>query len=141
MIATSFAEVEPQLSPDGRWLAYASNETGRYEIYVQPFPTTGTRWQVSNAGGRQATWRKDGKELFFVADEGAKFYAVDILHKPDRFDFGVPRFLFDMRANVFNSLRSYIPSRDGQRFLINMLRESSEAPINVVHNWTAGIDK
>ena len=141
VIATPFAEVEPQLSPDGRWLAYASNETGRYEIYVQPFPTTGTRWQVSNAGGRQATWRKDGKELFFVADEGAKFYAVDIVHKPDRFDFGVPRFLFDMRANVFNTLRSYIPSPDGQRFLINMTRETANSPINIVHNWTADIDK
>jgi Tol biopolymer transport system component len=140
VITTPFSEVEPQLSPDGRWLAYASSETGRNEIYVQPFPTTGTRWQVSNAGGRQPVWRKDGKELFFVADD-AKFYAVDIVDKPDRFDFGVPHFLFDMRANVFNALKSYIPSPDGQRFLINMLRETADAPINVVHNWTAEIKK
>ena len=71
---------------------------------------------------------------------------------PDRFSrafasamilggFGAPLFLFDMRAIFFNTLKSYIPSPDGQRFLINMLRETSEAPINIVHNWTAGIDR
>ena len=126
--------MEPQISPDSRWIAYASTETGRNEIYVQPFPPTGKRWPVSNRGGRQPLWRADGKELFFVADD-RKFYSVDVREKAGEFDFGTPRFLFDMRANVFNSRNSYIPSRDGQRFLVNTILDSDSAPINVVTNW------
>ena len=142
IVQTPFPDVEPQFSPDVRWLAYASNETGRNEIYVQPFPSTGRRWQISNSGGRQPLWRADGKELFFVSDD-RKFYAVDVstLRTPDRSNIGVPHFLFDMRANVFNSRNSYIPSRDGKRFLVNMLLEADDAPINVVHNWQAGLKK
>ncbi len=140
IVQSPFPDVEPQLSPDGRWLAYASTETGRYEIYVQPFPPTGARWQVSNAGGRQPLWRADGKELFFVSDD-RRFYTVDISDKSGAFDYGVPQFLFEMRANVFNSRNSYIPSRDGQRFLVNMLLEADDSPINVVHNWTEGLGR
>ncbi|MGE5832917.1 MAG: protein kinase domain-containing protein [Acidobacteriota bacterium] len=142
IVQTPFPDVEPQFSPDerGRWLAYASTETGRNEIYVQPFPPTGTRWPISNSGGRQPLWRADGKELFFVSDD-RKFYAVDILDKSGSFDYGVPHFLFDMRANVFNARNSYVPSRDGQRFLVNMLLEADDAPISVVYNWRAGMKK
>ena len=140
VVESPFPDVEPQLSPDGRWLAYASTETGRNEVYVQPFPPTGKRWQVSSRGGRQPWWRADGKELFFVADD-RKFYVADIAEKSASFDFGVPHFLFDMRANVFNSRNSYIPSRDGQRFLVNMLLDTDTAPINVVQNWPATLNK
>ena len=119
IVQTPFSDGEPQFSPDGRWLAYMSNETGRREVYVQPFPPTGDRWRVSTAGGRQPLWRADGKELFFVSDD-RKFYAADIQTNAG-FDFDTPRFLFDMRADVFNSRNSYVPSRDGQRFLVNML--------------------
>jgi hypothetical protein len=112
-----------------------SNDTGRNEIYVQPFPPTGAKWQVSNNGGRQPIWRADGKELFFVSDD-RKFYAVDVRGGPT-FDYGVPRFLYDMRANVFNTANSYAPSRDGQRFIVNMLLDNGTSPINVVLNWTA----
>jgi eukaryotic-like serine/threonine-protein kinase len=139
VVHTQFTEVEPRLSPDVRWLAYVSNDTGRNEIYVQPFPPTGAKWQVSNNGGRQPIWRADGKELFFVSDD-RKFYAVDIRGGPS-FDYGVPRFLFDMRANVFNTANSYAPSRDGQRFIVNMLLDNTTSPINVVLNWTAGLKK
>ena len=127
IVQSPFPDVEPQLSPDGRWLAYASTETGRNEVYVQPFPPTGARWQVSSAGGRQPLWRADGKELFFVSDD-RRFYAVDISDKSGVFDYGVPQFLFEMRANVFNSRNSYVPSRDGQRFLVNMLLEADDSP-------------
>ena len=138
VVQTPFPDVEPQFSPDVRWLAYASSENGRNEIYVQAFPSTGRRWQISNSGGRQPLWRADGKELFFVSDD-RKFYAVDVSISANSgsFEYGVPRFLFDMRANVFNSRNSYIPSRDGTRFLVNMLLEADDAPINVVHNWRA----
>jgi serine/threonine protein kinase len=136
VVQTPFADVEPQFSPDVRWLAYASNENGRYEVYVQAFPSTGRRWQISNSGGRQPLWRSDGKELFFIGDD-RKFYAVDASGSANSgsFEYGVPHFLFDMRANVFNSRNSYVPSRDGKRFLVNMLLEADDAPINVVHNW------
>ena len=135
-----FPEVEPQFSPNMRWLAYASSETGRNEVYVQPFPTADKRWQVSNSGGRQPLWRADGKELYFVADD-RKFYAVEISDKAESFDYGTPHFLFDMPANVFNARTSYMPSRDGQRFLVNMVLGSDNAPISIVRNWQASLEK
>ena len=140
VVEGQFSQVEPQLSPDGNWLAYASSETGMNEVYVQPFPATGARWRISRAGGRQPLWRDDGKELFFVAEDG-KFFAVDILAQRGRFDYGVPHFLFDLPANVFNARNSYVPSRDGQRFLVNMLRDAVDAPITVIHNWPATVTR
>jgi eukaryotic-like serine/threonine-protein kinase len=135
IVQSPFPEVEPQISPDGRWLAYASSETGRNEIYVRPFPVTGDeRWKISSDGGRQPYWRADSKELFFVADD-RRFYAVDIKAIGSHFDYGVPHFLFDMRANVFNVRNSYNVSRDGRRFLINTLADTTGSPLNVVLNW------
>jgi serine/threonine protein kinase/Tol biopolymer transport system component len=139
IVQSPFVDVEPQLSPDERWLAYLSNETGRHEVYVQPFPPTGSKWQISNGGARQPLWSHDGKELFFVSD-ARKLYAVDI-RSGSGFDFGIPRLLFELRANVFNARNSYVPSRDGQRFLVNMLLDEAASPINVVLNWTAGLKK
>ena len=95
-------------------------------MYVQPFPATGEIWPVSNNGGRQPLWRQDGKELFFVSDD-RRFYAVDITLGP-RFDYGPPRFLFDMRANVYNVRNSYIPSPDGAVFLVNMALDTAAPP-------------
>ena len=138
IVQTPFPDVEPQFSPDVRWLAYASSENGRYEVYVQAFPSTGRRWQVSSAGGHQPLWRADGRELFFVSDE-KKFYAVDVSEKDGIFQYGVPQFLFDMRANVFNTRNSYIPNRDGTRFLVNMLLDADDASISVVQNWRATV--
>jgi hypothetical protein len=83
-------------------------------------------------------WRSDGKELFFVADD-KKFYAVDV-RTGSTFDFGTPHHLFDMRANVFNTRNSYVPSRDGQRFLVNVLLEGASSPISVIHNWTTELN-
>jgi Tol biopolymer transport system component len=135
VVHTQFPEVEPRLSPDMRWLAYVSSDTGRNEVYVQPFPPTGAKWQISNNGGRQPIWRADGKELFFVSDD-RKFYAVDI-RAGQAFDYSVPHFLFDMHANVFNSANSYAPSRDGQRFIVNTLLDNASSRINVVLNSPA----
>jgi Tol biopolymer transport system component len=137
IVQSPFADVEPQFSPDGKFVAYASSATGRYEIYVQPFPETGDRWQVSSEGGRQPVWRKDGKELFFVSED-RKFYSVNV--RPGRtFDRDAPQFLFDMRANVFNVRNSYVPSPDGQKFLVNMALETAAPPIHVIRNWTAAL--
>ena len=135
IVQSPFPDVEPQISPNGRWLAYASTETGQYEVYVEPFlPNGRDRWRISSAGGRQPMWRADGKELFFVADD-RKFYAVDVNAAGGRFDYGVPRVLFEMRANVWNVRNSYAPSSNGQRFLVNTLLDRTGEPLNVVLNW------
>jgi len=139
IVQSPAADVEPQLSPDGKFLAYASNPTGgRLEVFVEPFPRTGERWQLSNSGGRQPLWRDDGKELFFVSDVDRKFYVVPIKPGP-KFDYDPPKFLFEMRANVYATRNSYIPSPDGKRFLINMTVDSTAPPIHIIHNWTAGL--
>ena len=138
IVQTPFPDVEPQFSPDVRWLAYASSENGRNEVYVQGFPSTGRRWQVSSSGGRQPLWRADGKELYFVSDD-RRFFAVDVSEQAGSIEFGVPKLLFEMRANVFNSRNSYIPSRDGKRFLVNMLLDADDAPISVVQHWQGAV--
>ena len=136
IVQSPFGDVEPQFSPDGKFVAWASAATGGYEVYVQPFPATGDRWPVSNSGGRQPMWRPDGKELFFVS-EARKFYSVEVRPGPT-FDYDAPKFLFDIPADVFNARNSYIPGPDGQRFLVNMSLDSTPPPIHIVRNWTAG---
>jgi hypothetical protein len=130
------AYVEPALSPDGRWLAYATNQTGRIEVFVQPNPPTGGKRQVSTSGGRQPQWRADGRELFFVSDT-RKFFAVDVRESPGRIDLGTPHPLFDLPAMVNAVRNSYSPSRDGRRFLVNELLARAPSPIDVVVNWTS----
>jgi hypothetical protein len=138
VVGSPFGEVEPQFSPDGRWLAYLSYETGRPEAYVEPFPTTGKdRWRISETSARQPMWRSDGKELFFVSDE-KKLYAVTV-RTESGFESDTPRFLFDMRADVFNARTSYVPSRDGQRFLVNMLLDTAPTPISVILQLDDGV--
>jgi Tol biopolymer transport system component len=138
IVATPSADVEPQVSPDGKWLAYSSSETDAYEVYVSPFPPAGQKGlRISRTGGRQAMWRADSRELFFVSD-ARKFYAVRIPESGPASDI-VPEFLFDLHANVSNTRNSYVPSPDGQRFLVNMVLDTKDAPINVISNWPAGI--
>ena len=138
IVSTPSADVEPQVSPDGKWLAYSSSETGVYELYVTPFPPAGQKGlRISRSGGRQAMWRADSRELFFVNDD-RKFYAVRIPESGPASDIA-PEFLFDMHANVSNTRNSYVPRADGQRFLVNMVLDKEDAPINVISNWPAGI--
>jgi eukaryotic-like serine/threonine-protein kinase len=138
IVATPSADVEPQVSPDGKWLAYTSSETGTYEVYVSPFPPADQKGlRISRSGGRQAMWRGDSRELFFVND-ARKFYAVRIPESGPARDIA-PEFLFDMHANVANQRNSYVPRADGQRFLVNMVLDTKDAPINVISNWPARI--
>ena len=137
VVQTPFADVEPQFP--GRALARVRLERKRKKRNLRPGVSVDrTALAISNSGGRQPLWRADGKELFFVSDD-RKFYAVDVTTSGNSrsFEYGVPHFFFHMRANVFNSRNSYIPSRDGKRFLVNMLLEADDAPINVIHNWRA----
>ena len=138
LVQSPNSDVEPQLSPDGKLLAYASSRAGRLEVFVQPVPPNGEQWQVSTGGGRQPQWRQDGKELFFVSGVDKKFYAVSVKPGPT-LDFEAPQFLFEMRAHVINVRNSYVPSPDGNRFLVNMTLDDTRSPIHVVRNWTAGI--
>ena len=132
-----------QFSPDGKWVAYASNETGKWEIYVTSFPEPRGKWQVSTGGGEQPRWRGDGKELFYLASDG-KMMTVPVTVGVN-FDAGRPVALFQAtpRQPISNfDLFVYDVSRDGQRFLINTrVKQAESAPMTVVLNWTAKLNK
>ena len=132
------SEKEGQFSPDGRWVAYASNESGRWQVYVAPFPGPGGKYQVSTNGGQQPRWRRDGKELFFLSPD-KKLMAVPV--KVDAaFEFGEPAVLFQTRAREplsSEEIFTYDVSPDGQRFLINVnLEQADSRPVSIVLNWS-----
>jgi Tol biopolymer transport system component len=131
---TKFSEVVPVLSPDGRLLAYGSNESGRFEVYIQSFPGPGGKWQISTAGGGEPRWRADGKELYYRAPD-QKLMAVEI-KTAGGFAAGVPQPLFAARF-VSGLMRSrYLPAADGRRFLLmTMLGREALTPTTVVLNW------
>jgi Tol biopolymer transport system component len=135
-LRTPFNEGAPRFSPDGRWLAYPSDESGRYEIYVQPYPGPGGKWQISTEGGTEPVWNPNGRELFYR--NGDKMIAVDIATQPG-FTVGKPRMLFaGPYVPTVTMFPNYDMSPDGQRFLMLKPSESTEtAPtqINVVLNW------
>jgi Tol biopolymer transport system component len=132
-----------QFSPDGKWVAYASNETGKWEIYVTSFPEAQGKWQVSTAGGEQPHWRGDGKELFFLSSD-SKMMAVPVTTGA-KFDAGVPVPLFQVTPRQQISSRDqfvYDVTRDGQRFLIlTPLKNAESQPMSVVLNWPAMLNK
>jgi serine/threonine protein kinase/Tol biopolymer transport system component len=131
-LRTPFNEQAPQFSPDGRWLAYVSNESGRSEIYVQPYPGPGGKWQLSTEGGKEPLWNRNGRELFYRS--GNKMMAVEITTQPS-FSAGTPKVLFEGPYQLLAlSSPNYDVAPDGQRFL--MLKPIEQAAqINVVLNW------
>jgi Tol biopolymer transport system component len=134
-LRTPFNESTPRFSPDGRWLAYISDESGRFEIYVQPYPGLGGKWQISTEGGAEPVWNPNGRELFYRS--GDKMMAVDIATQPS-FASGKPRMLFEGQYSPApGTTPNYDVSPDGQRFLMIKPSEAGEAPtqINVVLNW------
>ena len=140
---TPFSEVSGQFSPDGRWIAYASNESGRYDIYVAPFPPTGGKWMVSRNGGLVPRWRRDGAEIFYF--DGARHVAVKVDGRGAAFEVGDVRPLFEpvSPVRVGETRAFYDVSADGQRFLVNMSagQPRPPRPVEVVLNWTAGMRK
>ncbi|HEX7697434.1 MAG TPA: hypothetical protein VF394_08555 [Candidatus Acidoferrum sp.] len=132
-----------QFSPDGRWVAYASNETGRMEIYVSAFPTANGKWQLSSAGGQEPRWRQDGKELFYLSAEG-KMMAVTV-NTGASFEAGSPVALFQTHRRQPVSAQdffSYDVSGDAQRFLIaTRVDEANAAPPSVFLNWASEMEK
>jgi len=134
-LETPSQEDSNRLSPDGRFMSYSSDETGRAEIYVQTYPPSGQRWRISTDGGRHAHWRADGGELFFLGPDQTVM-AVSI-EDGARFQAGMPRSLFHIGANPRSSRSPFAPSRDGQRFLVNQMDEDVTAPIVVALDWSA----
>jgi len=126
-----------QVAPDGRWIVYRSNESGRFEVYVQGFPPTGGKWQISTAGGDEPKWRDDGQELFYL--EGNNMMAVEVQPSRTPFEAGVPRKLFE--APLVSEIRRnrYLVSRDGQKFLLLTPAARDSRPISVILNWTAAL--
>jgi len=141
-VQTEFSEAQGQFSPDGRWLAYASDESGIFEVYVRPFPAPGGKWQVSISGGTQPQWRRDGKELFYLSEDGG-LRAVEV-KAGSTFEASASKPLFQARFPTASApfWRTYSVTSDGQRFLVTRLMEEDRAiPITVVLNWTADLKK
>jgi Tol biopolymer transport system component len=137
LVETKFNERDAQFSPDGKWIAFQSDESGRFEVYVQPFPGSGNKLQISSNGGAMARWRDDGKELFYIGLDD-RLMSVRIQSAADTVDAGTPMPLFLTRvggALQANSLAQYIVSQDGQRFLMNTVAEEEASPIIVVLGW------
>ena len=132
-----------QFSPDGRWVAYASNETGSMEIYVSSFPSGNGKWQVSSGGGQEPKWRQDGKELFYLSADG-KLMEVAVTTGAS-FKAGSPAALFQTHRRQpvsFLDVFSYDVSGDGQRFLIaTKMDEANAAPLSVLLNWASEMEK
>jgi hypothetical protein len=137
---TKFGESNGTVSPDGQFLAFQSNESGRVEVYVQEFPEAKSKWQVSPDGGREPFWRADGRELYYRAPN-AKLMAVPV-EKAAAFASGTPQPLFQARFASATVRGMYRPTPDGQRFLIQTpLGRDSMQPATVILNWTSGIQQ
>jgi Tol biopolymer transport system component len=133
-----FAEDEPQFSFDGKWLAYNSNESGTAQVYVVTFPAIDQKRQLSTAGGVQPRWRRDDRELYYLAPDGAMM-AVEF---SPTVESAAPRPLFNTGLDADPFRDQYAVSPDGERFLIQLpAREGTEMPVTVVMNWTAALRK
>jgi eukaryotic-like serine/threonine-protein kinase len=136
------SQVQAQISPDGHWLAYVSSESGSYDVYVRPFPSGDGKWLISRGGGFEPSWRRDGKELFYLAPDGW-LMAVTVTTGAT-FEPSAPDRLFKTKMstvrNVGFTRNQYAPSRDGQRFLISQ-PAGTPASIVVVVNWPAGLER
>jgi len=130
---TKAQEFQAQFSPDGKYVAYTSDETGRLEVFVETFPRSQGRWQVSQAGGNQPRWRGDGAELFYM-DEENYLISVDVEQSPSGFQMGASRRLFQFHGA--SGIWRYDVAADGQRFLVTTpLTEDLASPITLITDW------
>ena len=116
-------ERAPMFSPDGRWLAYASNESGRMEVYVRPFPAPGGKWQISNAGGVMPAWSRAGRELFFRTVEESRIMVAAYETKGDSFVPGMPRLWSETSFTTVGMVPNFDIAPDGKRFAVLMSAE------------------
>ncbi|MEE8325408.1 MAG: hypothetical protein V3R58_00035, partial [candidate division NC10 bacterium] len=142
-LQTEFNETQGRLSPDGRWMAYSSDESGRSEVYVQDFPDSHAKWRISSEGGGEPQWRRDGKELFYI-DPESTLMAVP-LKTASTFEAGLPQALFQAPF-AFSSAalwhrNFYSATSDGQRFLAYLEEESEQLSTVVVLNWFEELER
>jgi hypothetical protein len=134
-LQSPYSEGWMEFSPDGRWAAYSGDESGRFEIYVRPFPGPGGKIQISSDGGTEALWGRNGRELFYRNHD--KMMAVSVGMEP-AFTADKPRMLFEGRYDLgaVNGMVNYDVSRDGQRFLmLKSERSLAPAQLDVVLDW------
>jgi serine/threonine protein kinase/Tol biopolymer transport system component len=136
IVQTPFDDANPAVSPDGRWMAYQNNESGRMQVYVTAFPGGGAKWQASTNGGGDPRWRKDGKELFFL-DATDTIMVLDVSVAGQAVQLGIPHSLFQA-VGAQRQAGSYDVTADGKKFVINGgTVKQSGAPFTLVQNWTA----
>lgn len=141
-LQTEFRERQGRFSPDGRWVTYVSDESGRHEVYVKPFPHGEDKWQISTTGGVEPTWRSDGKEIFYLAAD-RKLMAVPVT-SDTTFRAGAPTTLFETRADASGNVgivgsSQYAVTPDGHRFLVSQPASGESAPVVVIINWAAAL--
>ncbi len=139
LVRTDANEVDGRVSPDGHWIAYASDESGKWEVHVAAFPGPGGRWQVSSGGGSEPIWRRDGKELFYLAADRELMAAA--VTPGAHFEAGAPQPLFRTRSRYTGNV-AYDVAADGRRFLVNtLIGAEAMAPITVEINWSAAFNR
>jgi eukaryotic-like serine/threonine-protein kinase len=140
-IQTEFNETHSQFSPDGRWVAYVSDESGRAEVYVQGFGGAGGKWQISTGGGDQPQWRGDGKELFYVSPD--KQIMTVSIKGGTALEAGIPVRLFEVfipTSNLSGNRNYYVVADNGKKFLVcSYVSKEKARPITVVSNWTTAV--
>jgi Tol biopolymer transport system component len=141
-LKTLYNELEGQFSPDGKWIAYTSDESGRDEIYVRAFPDDGAKFPVSRGGGRLARWRQDGKELFYRALDG-RLMAAPVRATAQGLEFSASVRLMSTMEPSGVMVYPYDISSDGQRILAlaPAVAEASGSPLTVIVSWQAGLKK
>ena len=140
-LPSQFNESDAVFSPDGRWMAYSSDQSGSVEVYLSPFPGGGGKWQVSLGGGDQPEWNRDGSGLYYVAP-GGKMMEASIRESGATIVVGEPRQLFqEARTGTSLGARSYCITRDGKRFLVAKAPHSVASPLTLVTHWNADLKK
>ena len=140
LVQTPYLDGTPAVSPDGKWMAYSSDENQRREIYIVPFPRGGAKWQVSNAGGLAPKWRGDGKELYFMGYDYA-LKVVDVAASANAVQQGTPHGLFSSTLQGLDFGLFYV-TPDGKRFLLNGVdMQEGDTPLTLVTNWAAELKK
>lgn len=134
-LGTSFDERKATFSPDVRWVAYQSNESGKYEVYIRPFEGSG-KWKISRNGGSHPRWREDGKELFFLAGEANIMTAVEISSTGNSIELGQEETLFQFPSFGNQGADIYDVTRDGKKFLVTQsIINNVQAPLELIVNW------
>lgn len=144
ILQTAAAEDQAQFSPDGMWIAYRSNESGRREIYVRPFPGPGSQKRVSEGGGIQPRWRSDGKELFYIrSDNQLIAVPIHLSSETKTLEAGKQTPLFEVRlGNPHNAQFGYDVAADGQSFIIDIAQgDPTLLPLTIVQNWKNALKK